>query len=136
MTKLERVIQYMDTNLSNSGLAYIMADACYEWGEVDWYWQDMESFDDVFRDEQSSQVAYLVINAGRDFDLNDEFFRTDFVEELQSCSAEEAGEDIRNNLEEPRFAWRKWRRCRRTVCLPQIVTPCQRVCYDFQARNV
>lgn len=100
MTKLERVIQYMDTNLSNSGLAYIMADACYEWGEVDWYWQDMESFDDVFRDEQSSQVAYLVINAGRDFDLNDEFFRTDFVEELQSCSAEEAGEDIRNNLEE------------------------------------
>lgn len=60
MTKLERVIQYMDTNLSNSGLAYIMADACYEWGGK---W-------------------------------------TDFVEELQSCSAEEAGEDIRNNLEE------------------------------------
>ena len=100
MTKLERVIKYMDTNLSNSGLAYIMADACYECREVDWYWQDMESFDDVFRDEQPSQVAYLVINAGRDFDLNDGFFRTDFVEELQSCSAEEAGEDIRDNLEE------------------------------------
>ena len=100
MTKLERVIKYMDTNLSNRGLAYIMADACYECREVDRYWQDMESFDGVFRDEQPSQVAYLVINAGRDFDLNDEFFRTDFVEELQSCSAEKAGEDIRDNLEE------------------------------------
>lgn len=100
MTKLERVIKYMDTHLSNSGLAYIMANACYECREVDWYWQDMESFDDVFRDEQPSQVAYLVINAGRDFDIDHEFFRTDFVEELQSGSAEDVGEDIRDNLEE------------------------------------
>lgn len=99
MTKLERIVDYLST-MQAEKLAYIMADACYECGEADWYWQDMESFDGVFRDEQPSQVAYLVINAGRDFDLNDEFFRTDFVEELQSCSAEKAGEDIRDNLEE------------------------------------
>lgn len=96
MTKTERIIEYMQA-MSNTDLAYTMANVCYYYHLYNDYWLEMEDFDEVM---EGSYVAELVIKAGKDFDPTDEFFITDGMSYLYSDNAEGVGQDIRNNIPE------------------------------------
>lgn len=99
MTKTERIIKCLMA-MSNSHLAYTMASICYEYNLYLDYWQDMDDFDEVMEDVEPSYTVKLVLDAGMDFDMSDEFFRTDKMGYIQSADANEVGEYIKNEVEE------------------------------------
>lgn len=99
MTKLEKVKACLK-GMEDSMLACVIANFCLSYGETDYHWLPMEEFDSAFDGYPPSQVAYLVAWNEDDFYLNDEYFRTTFVEDLDSAGTEEVVDDIRNNLDE------------------------------------
>lgn len=99
MTKTERIIEYM-YGMSDTELAYTMANVCYMYNFYNDMWQGMGDFDEVMEGVLPSYVAELVIKAGKDFDPTDEFFITDGISYLYSGNAEYVGECIRNDIPE------------------------------------
>lgn len=99
MTKTERIIEYM-YGMSDTALAYTMANVCYMYNFYNDRWQEMGDFDEVMEGVLPSYVAELVIKAGKDFDTTDEFFITDGMSYLYSGNAEYVGEWIRNDIPE------------------------------------
>lgn len=99
MTKTERIIEYM-YGMSDTDLAYTMANVCYYYHFYNDYWQEMGDFDEVMEGVLPSYVAELVIKAGKDFDPTDEFFITDGISYLYSRNAEYVGEWIRDYIPE------------------------------------
>ena len=99
MTKTERIIEYMH-GMSNTDLAYTMANVCYMYNFYNDRWQEMGDFDEVMEGVLPSYVAELVIKAGKDFDPTDEFVITDGISYLYSDNAEGVGQEIRNNIPE------------------------------------
>ena len=99
MSKTERIIEYMQA-MSNTDLAYTMANVCYMYNFYNDRWQEMGDFDEVMEGVLPSYVAELVIKAAKDFDPTDEFFITDGMSYLYSDNAEGVGQDIRNDIPE------------------------------------
>ena len=99
MSTTERIIEYM-YGMSNTDLAYAMANVCYMYNFYNDRWQEMGDFDEVMEGVLPSYVAELVIKAGKDFDPTDEFFITDGISYIYSDNAEGVGQDIRNNIPE------------------------------------
>lgn len=98
-SKTERIIECLNS-MSNSHLAYTMASICYEYNLYLDFWQDMEDFDEVMEDVEPSYTVKLVLEAGMDFDMSDEFFRTDKMNYIQSADANEVGKCIKNDVEQ------------------------------------
>lgn len=99
MTKTERIIEYM-YGMSDTELAYTMANVCYYYHFYNDYWLEMGDFDDAMEGVLPSYVAELVIKAGKDFDPTDEFFITDGMSYLYSGNAEYVGEWMRDYIPE------------------------------------
>ena len=99
MTKTERIIEYM-YGMSDTDLAYTMANVCYYYHFYNDYWLVMGDFDDAMEDIMPSEAIYLATLAGDDFNLADEFFITDKCTYLYSANAEYVGEWIRKDIPE------------------------------------
>ena len=99
MTKTERIIEYM-YGMSDTDLAYTMANVCYYHHFYDDYWLEMGDFDDAMEDVMPSEAIHLATRAGDDFNLADEFFITDKCTYLYSANAEYVGGWMRDYIPE------------------------------------
>lgn len=99
MTKAERLIEYLNS-MSDSDLVYPMIEMCYRYNFCLDYWQSMQDFDGIMGDVEPSYVVKLVLDAGDDFDIDDEFFITDKTNYLYSGDIEDVADWIRKDIPE------------------------------------
>ena len=99
MTKTERLIDYMNS-MDNNDLVHTIVDMCYQYNLYTDNWMSMEDFDEVMKDVEPSCTVKLVLDAGRDFDMTDEYFITDKMDYMYSGDVDMTAKWIRNDIPE------------------------------------